>query len=166
MNKIKTFNVNEDIYNTLLSIFKKYETKTSLSAFVNNCLTELLEHIQLIEQLAEKHPDFKVPMSFVITEMVKSLQNKKALVSVALFDVDIPEQEREELYETELLAKWEDAYESHKLGISVGMYSYLKSGAYNLSSNKQYLIDDKSGKKFIVIELGGDRTFLAEIQQS
>lgn len=150
MRKIKTFNVDEDVYNGLLATFRKYEVNASLSSFVNNCLSELLDHLQDVETVKQKYPESKLPMSFVISEMTKSLQKKKSLLLV-LFEAGHTEKEMQEHLEEELLTRWEDDYEAQKLGVPIEMYSYIKSGGYILGPNKQYLIAEKTGKKYIAI---------------
>lgn len=165
MRKIKTFNVDEDVYNGLLSMFKKYEINASLSSFVNNCLIEVLSHIQEVEALKQKHPDYKVPMSFVISEMTKSLGNKKTMLPLLM--ISGTKHGYQELYDDLFLTKWEDEYEAQKLGIPVEMYFYIKEGGYLLAPNKQYLIHEKTGKKFIAVrsEKGLTDVALLEIKE-
>ncbi len=165
MRKIKAFNIEEDVYKKLLAMFKKYKVNASLSSFVNNCLIELLSHLQDVELKKQKHPSYKVPMSFVICEMTKSLGNKKSLLSM-LFQAGFPEKEMEELLEQEFLTRWENEYEAQKLGASVEMYSYIKGGKYILAPNKRYLIDKKTGKKYIAMRFDkSDETSLLELRE-
>lgn len=164
MRKIKTFNVDEDVYNGLLSMFKKYEINASLSSFVNNCLAELLTHLQDVEAIKKKYPESKLPMSFVISEMTKSIDNKKSVLPV-LFEVGFTEKGMQEHVEEELLTRWEDDYEAQKLGISVEMHSHLKGGGFFLAPNKQYLIAEKTGKKYFVAPNGTGGSVLFEIKE-
>ena len=164
MKKIKAFNVEEEAYNKLLSIFKKYKVNASLSSFVNNCLVELLTHLQEVEAVKNKDPESKLPMSFVISEMTKSLQKKKSLLPV-LYEVGFTEKGMQEHVEEELLTRWEDDYEAQKLGISVEMHSHLKGGGFFLAPNKQYLIAEKTGKKYFVAPNGTGGSVLLEIKE-
>jgi hypothetical protein len=164
MRKIKTFNVDEDVYNGLLAAFRKYGVNASLSSFVNNCLSELLDHLQDVETVKQKYPESKLPISFVISEMTKSLQKKKSLLPI-LFEVGCTEKEIQERRERELLTRWGDDYEAQKLGISVEMYSHLKGGGFFLAPNKQYLIEEKTGKKYFVAPNGYGRSVLLEIKE-
>jgi hypothetical protein len=162
--KIKTFNVEEDVYNKLLAIFKQYGVNASLSSFVNNCLGELLTHLQEIEVMKKKYSESKLPMPFVINEMTKSLQNKKSVLPM-LFAVGHTEKDMQEYYEEDLLTQWENDYEAQKLGISIEMYSHLKEGGYFLAPNKQYLIAEKTGKKYFVVPNGTGGSVLLEIKE-
>lgn len=161
MRKIKTFNVDEDVYNKLLGMFKKYGVNASLSSFVNNCLKELITNLEEVEQLLQKDPSFKVPMSFVIGETTRSLENKKSVPPI-LTEVGTDPQE---VYEEILLTKWEDEYEARQRGISAEMYFHLKEGGYFLAPNKQYLIAEKTGKKYFVAPNGTGGSVLLEIKE-
>lgn len=164
MKKIKAFNVDEEVYNNLLSMFKKHKVNASLSSFVNNCLEELLIHLQDVEAVKKKYPASKLPMSFVISEMTKSIENKKSVLSV-LFEAGNTEKEMQERREAELLQRWEDEYEAQKQKISVEMYSHLKGGGFFLAPNKQYLIEEKTGKKYFVAPDGSGGSVLLEIKE-
>lgn len=164
MRKIKAFNVEDDIYNTLLSMFKKYKVNASLSSFVNNCLEELLTHLQRVEALKKKYPKFKLPMSFVISEMTKSLKNKKSVLPI-LFAEGSTEKDIQEYYEEELLTKWEDECEARQQGISVEMYSHLRGGRFFVAPDKQYLIAKETGKKYFVSPKGNGESVLLEIKE-
>jgi hypothetical protein len=161
MRKIKTFNVDEDVYNGLLATFKKYGVNASLSSFVNNCLIELLTHLQEVEQASKNNPAYKIPMSFIISDLMKGLKNKKSVLPIYT-GVGMDPQE---VYEEILLTKWEDEYEARQRGISVEMYSYLQDGGYFLAPNKQYLIDEKTGKKYVVMPTGDGKSVLGEIKE-
>jgi hypothetical protein len=157
MRKIKAFNVDEDVYNGLLAMFKKYKIKASLSSFVNNSLEVLLHHLQEVEKLTQENRGYKVPMPFVIGEMVKTLENKKNVPPM------ITESDPREVYAHRLLTQWEDEYEAQKLGISIHLYSHFKDGNYDLSADKQYLIHKKTGKKYFPLPNGMGGSALGEI---
>jgi len=161
MKKIKTFNVEEDIYDDLFKTFKKYKVNASLSSFVNSCLIELLTHLQEIEQASKNNPAYKIPMSFIITDLMKGLKNKKSVLPI-ITEVGTDPQE---VYEEILLTKWEDEYEARQRGISAEMYSHLKEGGYFLAPNKQYLIAEKTGKKYFVAPNGTGGSILLEIKE-
>ena len=160
MRKIKTFNVDEEIYKQLIHMFKEYGVNASLSAFVSNCLGELLAHLTEMEKAMKNTPNYKVPMSFIIGEIVKSLTNKKTANPIVV--APVTEDDFQEIYEDELLTKWEDEYEAQQMGIPVQMYAYIKEGGYILAANKQFLIEEKTGRKVIPI---GENGFLAEIKE-
>ena len=165
MRKVKTFNVDVDVYKKLIAIIKKYGVNASLSSFVNNCLEELLTHLQDMEEIKKQNTKSKLPMSFVINEMTKSIQNKKTLLP-SLFYGGHTEEQMQEYLANELLSKWEEDYEAQKLGISVDMYSFLKDGGYVLAPNKQYLIEEKTGKKYIALRTDrGREASLLEIRE-
>jgi hypothetical protein len=163
MRKIKTFNVEEGVYKKLLSLFKKYDVNASLSLFVNNCLVELLTHLEEVELASKNNLAYKVPMPFVISEMVKGMKNKKT-VHPMMIEAGAKSDPRK-LYESLLLTKWEDEYEAQKLGISVEMYSHLKKGGFFVAQNKQYLIEEKTGKKYFVAPDGYGGSILLEIKE-
>lgn len=165
MRKIKTFNVEEDIYNDLLKTFKRHRVKASLSTFVNNCLRDLMTYIKELEQARKSAPSFKVPMSFVIGKLTEGLVNKKNVKPFVVEAGERAEERYKEAYEDLLLSMWEEEYEAEQRGISVEMYSHLKDGGYFLAPNKQYLIAEKTGKKYFVAPNGSGGSVLLEIKE-
>jgi len=164
MKKIKTFNVEEDVYKALLDMFKRHGVKNvSLSSFVNNCLLDLLAHLQEVEKAKLTSPESDVPMEFVISSMIKSLRNEKKVPTI--WTEEGVESDPQENYNAVLLWKWETAYEADRLGVSAAMYLRLQTGNYTLSRNKQYLIEKETGKKFVVLPGLLDDGNLAEIRE-
>lgn len=160
--KVKAFNVDEDIYNGLLDMFKKRAVNASLSSFVNSCLGELFKYLKTMEQVTQDQHTYNVPMPFVIAEMIKSLTNMKLAGPILTVGQNIDAQE---IMEGQLLERWEDEYEARQLGVSVEMYPYVKDGKYIVSSNKQYLIEKETGKKFFVMRGAEPGTLLLEIKE-
>jgi len=144
--KVKGFNVEDKVYNSLIKIFKKYGVKASLSAFVNEHLSRLLGDLQDIERaLKEKnYKEFTVPMSFIID----SILNGEAQTEYEEIEGVSREDLREQALYTEL-EEWQYDYDSRRRKIPVPFLRYLSlPDAYELSSDKQFLIDKATGKKY------------------
>jgi hypothetical protein len=140
--KIKSFNVDDEVYKKLISIFKKYKAETSISMFINNELKALLHYIEQIQE-GMKDTDYSFPISFVINEAVKGEITLRHLS----FE---PDTEDDQLPEIEWeLRNLEEFYEADKAGIPREFYRWYKIGGYVLSKDKKFLID-KEGRKFIV----------------
>jgi len=158
--KVKSFTLDEEIYNSLMAKFKEHKVEGSLSLFVHNSMKELLEYITGIkEELEIKKSAYNVPLSFVIDEVVKnpllightqSLEFRDQNSSdgsgyLSKYEIDVEE--------------WNDKYEAQKMKVSVEFYVFLKTNLYDLSPNGKYLVNRETGKKYIPV----DRTRLVEI---
>lgn len=137
--KIKSFTVDEDVYNRLVKMFKKYEAATSISMYLNNKLTGLIQNLELLER-EFKSENVSVPMSYVIEETVKRSETSPALL---LTDKD------GEHYLSPI-GYWKSSYEAFKKGIPFEYYEWLEgNSSYALSMDKKFLIDTRTGKKYI-----------------
>ncbi len=151
--KIKSFTVDEDIYNSLVTKFKKSKVEVSVSLYLNNCLKDLLKYFEFIEKELRKR-GYTVPMAFVIKEMVETPH------------IHIPGEGHIEPEDASMeleinLEGWQNDYEADQKGIPREMYPWLKDGTnYVLSPDKKYLIREGLGVKFIPI--GGSLRELKE----
>jgi hypothetical protein len=153
--KIKSFSVDEEIYNRLVSMFKKYGAETSISMYLNNKLKWLLEHLEDLEKGVKKM-NYSIPMSYVIDEIVKNYGGSGRLSSE-------PYQEEGPISELEMvLNDWQESYEAYQQGVPLEYYRWLKMDKYALSRDKKFLINKETGKKFI--SQGRDK--LMEVRES
>ncbi|MDD5009606.1 MAG: hypothetical protein PHU49_13130 [Syntrophorhabdaceae bacterium] len=67
--KIKSFTVDEEIYNSLINKFKDRNIETSISFLLNKHLKELLDYIEAIEEELKKSKEHTVPVSFIINSL-------------------------------------------------------------------------------------------------
>jgi hypothetical protein len=139
---IKSFTVDGDIYNDLVKMFKVSDAKVSLSLFVNNCLKELGGLLKKVDKELKENKDYTVTMSFIIKSIVES----KDILGVGKdWPNDLPEKI------DYLLHDWQEDYEAYEKKIPIEFYTYLTTGLYILSPNKKYLIEKKTGKKFLPV---------------
>ena len=52
--KIKTFTVDEDIYNALVSMFKEYGADVSISYYLDGCLKDFLKYLRTLNDLRKR----------------------------------------------------------------------------------------------------------------
>lgn len=158
--KVKGFNVDEDIYNSLLKIFKTYDVNVSLSSYVNDRLKEFLRGLQWIEKGLESctmdGKKYTVPMSFII----KSMALGKGQTD---YENDTFEGEEEIALFAEL-EEWQNDYDAQRRKIPVSFITFLRdsSDSYELSPDKKYLINKKTGEKYIA---GKSRTSLIKVKE-
>lgn len=143
--KVKGFNVDDKVYNSLIKIFRKYNVKVSLSAYVNDRLTGLLGDLQDVERTLRDNKEFTVPMSFIIDSILTAKEQTEY--------EDLEGVSREDLRETTLyteLQEWQYDYDSRRRKIPVPFLRYLGlPDIYELSSDKKYLIEKETGKRYI-----------------
>jgi hypothetical protein len=144
--KIKSFTVDEQIYNALVGKFKTNKANSSISLFLNHCLTQLNEHLDIMGQALANEKDLTVPMGFVIDEMAYRVIN-------GLSDDDT------EVY-SRLMDLQED-YEADSKGIPRDSYFFIKRGGYRLSPDKKYIIENETGIRYIAFD-----KHLAKIEES
>jgi hypothetical protein len=142
--KIKSFTVDVDIYNGLMEKFKENKVEVSVSLYLNNCLKNLLGYLEFIEKKLSQH-GYTVPMDFVIKEMVEFPH------------IGIPGEGREpedaKLILRMELDKWENDYEADQKDIPRDMYPWVKGNRpFVLSADKRYIIDPKTGTRYIPID--------------
>lgn len=158
--KIKTFNVDEGIYNSLVKMFKRYNVDVSLSSYVNGCLNTLLVNLKDLEEglrhVTISGKKLSVPMSFIINSIVANKGVPK--------DYDDDEADyayMKEFVLTTELEDWQYDYDSQKRKIPVQFMRLLASELYDLSPDKKYLIEKKTGKKYIA---GKTRNTIIEVK--
>ena len=146
--KIKTFTINEEIYASLLALFERHSVRISISSFVNVCLTQLHAYLTEMEEMLKKHPSCEVSLSYIIKKMGEGLDNMKIAGPImVMLGQGLNTQE---IFELETLEMWEDDFQGDKLGITGDMYFRLKQGL-TLAPSKEFLIDEETGKKFVVM---------------
>ena len=141
--KIKSFTADEDVYNNLVTMFKKHGATASISMYLNNRLKWLLEHLEDLEDGLQKSKGYNVPMSYIIDETVK-LSGRSGRIPTS-YDEEIQPYTALDMN----LMMWDDAYEADKIDVPHEFYEFYKSGNYLLSKDKKFLVDKASGKKFI-----------------
>jgi len=138
--KVKGFNVDDDIYNSLIQMIKKYKVDVSLSAYVNDQLKRLLGDLQVVEEALKDDKRFTVPISFIIDKIFGEREEMAFKGEEGLGKEDVI------LFE---LRDWQDDYESQRRRIPVVFVQMLKGGLYELSPDKRYLIEKETGKKYV-----------------
>lgn len=126
--KIKTFSVDEKIYNDLIGLLKKYRAETSLSYFVDKCLKDLHRYLKHVEEERNKSDKYTVPMSFIVEEVVKA-------PIISLYDeIPTPGMFQDILTEVD---EWDAEYEARKMKIPRMFYRLVKSGKFALSADRK-----------------------------
>jgi hypothetical protein len=140
--KIKSFTVNEDIYNRLVKMFKKYKAETSISMYLNNEIKYLLEQLEDLEE-GIKEWNYTIPMSYIIDTMVKD-SARSGRISKEINESKYPISDRER----QLTEYWGKSYEAEKQGIPFEYFDYVKNGDWMLSKDKKFIINKKTGDKY------------------
>ncbi len=188
---IKSFNVEKEVYDKLMRTFKKHGASTSLSFFVEQCLVKLLENLTEAEQRLTGKEYYPEIMKFVIEKSVSDLVvtseglrlnpdgvNRLELTrepeSAVKYGFKIVEYSTDDLegklddwpYEEEekdLEALfWIEEYEAMKQSLPRCYSRLLKTGKYELSRDRKFLIEKETGKRYIqfgkthVVELAAD----------
>jgi hypothetical protein len=142
--KIKSFTVDEAAYKELITLFKKYQVDVSLSYYVDRCLKSLAEDLQDMERGLEGS-SYTVPMAYIIERTVKP----------TTFPAELEGHDEHEVSEEELLSlsleDWQATYESEKRRVPKSIYNWLRSGNYELTPDRKYLIHKVSGKKYLIL---------------
>ena len=145
--KIKSFTVDEDVYNRLVSMFKKHGAETSISMYLNNQVKWLIERLEDLEK-GIKEMNYSIPMSFVIDKIVTDSERSGRLSNE-------PDQEGIPISELEMdLNDFQESYEAHEKCIPELYYGLLQTGNYLLSKDKNFVIEKKTGKKYISLKKG------------
>lgn len=145
--KVKSFTVNEEAYNRLISMFKKYKAETSISEFLNNELERLLIFFEDIEKGIEEM-NYSIPMQFVIDDAVRCSKKSNHLSSEPEENGDLSSLEKNIQY-------IEECYEADQKGIPREFYRWLRDNDnFKLSEDKKFIIDKKQGLKFVVSNRG------------
>jgi len=69
--KVKSFAVDEEIYEAVFSMFKQNYVDVNISYCLNKYLKELLSYLRAIEGELKKNSGFDVPMSFIIESVTR-----------------------------------------------------------------------------------------------
>jgi len=181
--KVKSFNTEEEAYNSLFSMFKQYKSGESISSFLENCIKDLLEYLKEMEAGLKGDKNSKSIMKIVIDKTVKgAIINKPswqyhenderyglntldgepkimhALTANSLEDLEWNKKDDE--FEEELkaiendrkkseLQFWKDEFEASEKGIPKSFAKFLRTGEYELSKSKRFIIEKKTGDRYI-----------------
>jgi hypothetical protein len=70
--KVKSFNVDEAAYKSMVALLKEYDTEASISSFLDKCLKELLHYFQTMQDELGDSEERKEIMRFIINRMAGS----------------------------------------------------------------------------------------------
>jgi hypothetical protein len=135
--KIKTFTVDEETYNSLVSMFKEYDAEVSVSYYVNACLRDLLKYLNTLDDLRKQEKEtYSVPMSYVIDTIAREPK-----MSVLEYEDEVTPYVagRDELDEIQV------RYEAEKKRIPLRFWRYLRTGAFRMSADKKHVVNKKTG---------------------
>jgi hypothetical protein len=150
--KIKSFTLDGEIYDSLVAIFKKHKVEGSLSLFVHNSLKELLTYItEIKKELEIRRHDYNVPLSYIIEEIIK---NPLLVGRTESEEYEDPKSEDGyhfiSKYEIDA-EEWNDKYEAEKMRVSLEFYAFLKTGLYEPSANRKYLIHNRQERNIFLL---------------
>lgn len=157
--KIKSFTVDEDIYNGLVSMFKRYDTGVSVSLYINNRLRGLFEGLTQLERALKAYENFTVPMGYIINQIVNGLPKRADIEIPEKWDKEIrstKEKEEEqsgdpEEYTVMELEEYQTRYDAEKAGVPYELFKYTVHGTFELSKDKRYLIHKRTGEQFFPV---------------
>ena len=195
---IKSFNVEKEVYDNLVRTFKKHGASTSLSFFVEQCLVKLLKNLSEAEEALKDKEHYPEIMKFVIERSVTHLivtteglrltpdgVNTLHLTSEPdstirngftiqggtddgkpddYWPFEEQEKELEALY-------WIEEYEAMKLNLPRSYTRLLRTGQYELSRDRKFLIERATGKRFIqlgdthVVEVAPDAKLIGPAEK-
>lgn len=72
--KIKSFTVDEEVYNGLMTMFRKEKAQASISSYIEAYLRELSAYFEAIRLEMEKSSKNTVPMSFILDSFSKEIK--------------------------------------------------------------------------------------------
>ncbi len=156
--KIKSFTVDEEVYNSLVSMFQRYKTGVSVSLYINKMLQRLLNDLKELEDALNKS-SLTVTMDYIINKIVTGI-NEKKLEYPQTWNDRIKEKEEAETRLGEMisvtspldeLGEWQTQYDAEKKGIPYELYKYTTDGTMELSGDKRYLILKMTGERFFPI---------------
>ena len=143
--KIKTFTVDEEVYDAVLAMFKESETEVSVSYFLDKCLKDLLRYLEIMKAQKETSAEYTVPMAFIIERTVKS-----AIISTA-DEYPVPGMFADTESE---ISGWQNEYEAHTRNMPSQFWGLVKSGKFKLSDDRQSVTNIKSGRRYRLDEYG------------
>jgi len=137
--KIKSFTVDEETYNSLIAMFRKYNVNVSISQFVDGCLKELIAHLQGLEETIKLNKEFQV--KGLLTRSIDNIVNSKdgrGYDSVEANMFLIGELE-ERLYEIG---------EKEKKHSKLLLQLTRKGGACELSKDNKSIVNKSTGERY------------------
>jgi hypothetical protein len=145
--KIKTFSVDEDIYNLLVTMLKDSGAEVSLSSFVDKSLKDLLSMLQAFEKVKAEKEGYTVPMSYVINEVVRS-------PFIRVMEVEeVPGSPSYLAGEMEL-EELQIEYEAENKKIPIRFWRYLRTGRFEMGPDKETIINKSTGIRYALDEDG------------
>jgi hypothetical protein len=139
--KIKTFTVDEEVYNALVSMFKEYEADVSISYYLDGCLKDLLKYLRTLDDLRRREPEkYTAPMSYIIDMIAREPK-------MSILDLDdepgmpyVPG--REELEEIQV------RYEAERKKVPLRFWRFLRTGAYKMSADEKHIVNKRTGHAY------------------
>lgn len=188
--KVKSFNTEEEAYNSLFSMFKQYKSNESISSFLEECIKDLLGYLKEMEEGLKGTENFEKIMKIVIDKTVKSffinkpsgqyhksgehyglnvLDGEPEIIPVLTADrledmewdksgneiMKEKDKEMEEDKKKSELQFWKDEFEANEKGIPKSFVKFLRTGEYELSKSKRFIIEKETGDRYI--DLAGMR---------
>ncbi len=150
--RIKTFSVDERVYDELITFFRDSNVEVSLSYFVDKSLKELLKYLRVLHQMKQDER-YTVPMSYIIDNVVRSKY-------ISSLEVSGPEGTPEDIRDE--IEEWQNRYEAERKSIPYKFYGLVKSGKFALSKDKKHVVNIKTGTKYTVSEEGFIHDYLEE----
>jgi len=176
--KVKSFNVDEVAYNSMVALLKEYDTEASISSTLDKCLKELLHYFKTMQTELGKDEERKEIMRFIIDRMAASeiihtpdketpgegdpargtpIPTKtiepKIYEGMTVTDMNAEGLvELPEMRESELdeeVHYWRDEYEADKKKLSRAFVKQLRGGKFVLSSDRKFLIEKETGKRYV-----------------
>jgi hypothetical protein len=171
--KIKSFNVDLEMYNSLAAMLKKYDSELSISYLVDKSLRELCAYFKTMEAAILDTDQKNDLMAFIIRRMGKTTAlhtpakdipgQSEGLSSYNTKQIEpgvlpyIGQEKTEERKPSsvsiseldEEIAYWQDEWEGHHRNLSRAFVRHLKTGRFALSADKKYLIEKRNGKKYV-----------------
>jgi hypothetical protein len=162
--KLKSFTLDEEIYDSLVSMFKRYKARVSISLYINEILKRLLADLKALEDNLQGSSR-SVPMDYVIHKMVNEVGKHRTRFLEELkypegWEDRLGEKIRTEVERYEMMVEtWpmdelddlQVHYDAEKSGIPYELYKYTIDGWYGLSSDKRYLIEKKTGERYFPV---------------
>ncbi len=145
--KIKTFTVDEEVYNAVVAMFRESGAEVSVSHFLDKCLKELLDYLSVIERQRKKSPEkYTAPLSYIIESAAKS-----PMIAIMEYDSTPGDPYVPGEFEAD---EYQMKYEAEKKSIPLRFYSWMFTGKMKLSPDRKYLVNVKTGKKYVPDEDG------------
>jgi len=144
--KIKTFTVDQETYDALVSMFKEYDAEVSVSYYVDKCLKDLLEYLKTLDNLRKREKEkYSVPMSYVIDTIAR--EPKMSIIECE--EPGAPYVEgSDELEEVQV------RYEAERKRIPLRFWRFLRTGRFKMSVDNKNIVNKKTGYAYSLDESG------------